>query len=66
MYNWSLSAWFNLILVSITLPKIPLFKPAGANHSAPILSDWAIAPGTITEGGTNTGLFLAVSSTLII
>ena len=52
-YNLSLSAWFNLILASITFPKIPLFKPAGANHSAPILSEAAIAPGTITDGGTN-------------
>ena len=45
-------------------PKLPLFKPAGANHSAPILSEAAIAPGTITDGGTNVGLFEEGSNTL--
>ena len=62
-YNTSLSAWFNLILASITFPNIPLFKPAGANHSAAILSEAAIAPGTITDGGTNTGKFRESSNT---
>ena len=38
-YKLSLSAWFNLVLASITFPNTPLFKPAGANHSAAILSD---------------------------
>ena len=64
LYKRSLSDWFNLTLASSTLPKTPLFKPAGANHSAAILSEAAIAPGTITDGGTNTGLLAAVSSTL--
>ena len=63
-YKTSLSACDDLVLASITFPNTPLFKPAGANHSAAILSDCAIAPGTITEGGTNTGLFLDGSNTL--
>ena len=63
-YNWSLSDWFNLILASNTFPNTPLFKPAGANHSACKASLAAIAPGTTTDGGTNTGLFREVSSTL--
>ena len=64
LYNLSLSDWFNLILASNTFPNTPLFKPAGANHSAAIASEAAIAPGTITDGGTNIGLLIEVSSTL--
>ena len=63
-YNWSLSVWFNLTLASSTFPNTPLFKPAGANHSAAAASDCAIAPGTTTEGGTNTGLLVVVSNIL--
>ena len=54
----------NLFLASNTVPNTPLFKPAGANHSAAIASFAAYIPGINTEGGTAVNLFVFLSIVL--
>ena len=44
--------------------KPPLFKPAGANHSAATLSFAANTAGNNTDGGTVTNLFVLISIVL--
>ena len=42
----------------------PLFNPAGAYHGAATASLKLNTPGTTTDGGTNIGIFLLVSTIL--
>jgi len=63
-YNSSLSACVNLEYGSVTVVKLPLFKPAGANQGNATLSLKEYAPGTTTDGGTNKSLFTLASNIL--
>ena len=63
-YKSSLSKFVSLVCASNTSVKPPRFKPAGANHSCPILSEFENTPGRTTEGGTQVGLFLTSSRIL--
>ena len=63
-YRVSLSACVNLFNTE-TAPTIPpLFKPAGANHSAATASLAAYIPGINTDGGTAVSLFVLESIVL--
>ena len=49
---------------SVTVVKLPLLRPAGANHGKATLSLNEYTPGITTDGGTNKNLFIVASNTL--
>ena len=63
-YNSSLSACVNLFSTDIAPTIPPLFKPAGANHSAATASLEAYIPGINTDGGTEISLLVRESIVL--
>ena len=62
-YSLSLSAGLNFLSAWITPPTPPLLNPAGANHSAPILSLVAYTPGITVEAGAQTNFPVSFDNT---
>lgn len=63
LYNTSLSALCKFCLARITVGKLPLFNPAGANQVSLVLSLNAYTEGINVEAGTHTNF--PVSGSLV-